>query len=381
MSEQMLSRELERRAEDVQPRHLGFEEVRTRALGIRRRRRATACGAAAAVVAGVLLLPGLVGGSPRSSAPDPAPAPPRAHGDVAVLHDGRLTLPSGASVELPVADEVVTQLALLSDGRIVVAVSEPQSVQVFGPDGSRAGRYPVAANAITTSADDRLVAWVDESYRVEVLESGVPDPVRLSGIPMPGEAFPSLDAVAGSDCADGGCTVWGGDGTTTSDAATLGGSVPVETSVPLRISDVDPTGGRWAVTLPPGPHEQYGCAAVYELGAESARSTSCEASDLRFAPDGRHLMGMRGDNQMAGQVEVYDQGLQETFVYDPGKGVAVSGAAWGDASHLLVVTATLDERPRWSLLWVPIDGTAPEVLEGPVDGPNPESGTAFRLAQ
>ena len=32
---------------------------------------------------------------------------------------------------------------------------------------------------------------------------------------------------------------------------------------------------------------------------------------------------------------------------------------------------------EWSLLRVPIDGGEPEVVAGPVDGPNPESASAF----
>ena len=75
MSEQTFVRELERRADDVQPRHFGFEDVRTTAYRIRRRRRVAASVAAAAVVAVVLLVPGMIGGSPRSEGPEPAPRP------------------------------------------------------------------------------------------------------------------------------------------------------------------------------------------------------------------------------------------------------------------------------------------------------------------
>ena len=75
MSEETLVRELERRAGDVQPRHLRFEDVRATAYRIRRRRRLTACGAAAAVVAAVLVVPGLVVGSPDGG-PEPAPPAP-----------------------------------------------------------------------------------------------------------------------------------------------------------------------------------------------------------------------------------------------------------------------------------------------------------------
>ena len=45
MSEETFVRELERRSEDVLPRHLAFEDVRATAHGIRRRRRLAASGA------------------------------------------------------------------------------------------------------------------------------------------------------------------------------------------------------------------------------------------------------------------------------------------------------------------------------------------------
>ncbi len=266
----------------------------------------------------------------------------------------------------------------------MVAASNSRIVRVYRADGSLESEHQVAINQVTMSADDTLAAWIDDTYRVVVLESGVAEPTTFDwGIPMPGEAVGSIDAVYGSDCAHDGCTVLGGDFATTTTMLRERSEpgTDLATSRPLRVSDVSPDGDRWAVSFPPGDDEQYGCSAIYEVDAEAARNTNCDTSGLRFSPDGRHLLGMRGDNRMFGQVEVYDEGLQETFVYDPGKGVAVSGAAWDDDSHLLVVTATLDQRPRWSLLRVPIDGSAPEVVQGPVAGPNPEFSAAFLLAQ
>jgi len=83
---------------------------------------------------------------------------------------------------------------------------------------------------------------------------------------------------------------------------------------------------------------------------------------------------------MYGSVEVYDADLRQVLVYDPEGGRVVTSASWEDESHLLVVTAGLDARPEWSLLRVPVDGGSPETLVGPVDGPNPEAGTAFLLS-
>ncbi len=381
MSEDTFVRELERRADDVQPRHVAFEEVRATAHRIRRRRRLAATGAAAAVVAAVLLVPGMIGGSPRTQGPEPAPPAPASH--TAYLHDGQVTLPDGRTVDVDLDNRDVNQLGVLSDGRIVAATSRPQAVQVFSATGERVGSYRDAVNVITMSQGDDLVAWVDESYRVRVLESGVTDPTTYEwGIPMPGEGVGSIDAVYGSDCAHDGCTVLGGDFATTTTRLTLRSEPGVDlvTSEPLRITDVSPGGDRWAVSFPPPQDEQFGCSGIYDVETDQVRARSCDTSGLRFAPDGEHVLGMRGDNAMYGQVEVYDQDLQQVSVYDPEDRRVVKAASWADESHLLVVTADLDAPGEWYLLRVPIDGGEPETLVGPVGGPNPESASAFLLS-
>jgi hypothetical protein len=381
MSEETFVRELERRAEDVQPRHFGFEDVRATAYRIRRRRRLAASGAAAAVVAAVLLVPGMIGGSQRAE--DPEPAPPSPTGHTAFLHDGQVTLPDGRTVEIDLENRDVNQLGLLSDGRIVAATSRPHGIQVFSAAGDLVTRYPRSVNAITMSADDTLAAWIDENYRVVVLESGVTEPTTFEwGIPMPGEAVGSIDAVYGSDCANDGCTVLGGDFATTTTKLSLRSEPGIDlgTSEPLRVAAVSPDGGRWAVSFPPPEGEQFGCSGIYDVESDQVLTRNCDTSGLRFAPDGEHLLGMRGDNNMTGQVEVYDQELQEVLVYDPEDGRVVKAAAWADETHLLVVTADLTAQPEWNLLRVPIDGGEPETLVGPVGGPNPESASAFVLS-
>ena len=54
-------------------------------------------------------------------------------------------------------------------------------------------------------------------------------------------------------------------------------------------------------------------------------------------------------------------------------------AAWADADHVLAVVAGLEDR-QWTLVRVGLDGTDPEVLEGPVSGPNPETHQEFLLS-
>jgi hypothetical protein len=144
---------------------------------------------------------------------------------------------------------------------------------------------------------------------------------------------------------------------------------------------VSPDGEQWAVSFPPGPDQQFGCSGLYDVETNRILARNCDTSGLRFAPDGQQLFGMRGDNDMYGRVEVYDQDLRQPVVYDPGDQVVVKDVAWADESNLLVVTAVLTGRPQWSLVRVPIDGGDPETVVGPVDGPHAELPSVFRLSE
>ena len=391
MSEDTFVRELERRADEVQPRHFGFEDVRTTAYRIRRRRRIAASGAAAAVVAAVLLLPSLVDGSPRSEGPEPAPKPTSAVPSssttqgVSVLHDGILTRPDNSTVPLDVDTADVQQLGVLTDGRVVIAVANSGIVRVYDADGTLESEHDVAINQITTSADDTLAAWIDDNNRVVVLESGVTEPTTFEwGIPMPGEAVGSIDAVYGSDCANDGCTVLGGDFNTTTTTLSQRSEpgVDLETREPLRVAAVSPDGEQWAVSFPPGDGEQFGCSGIYFPADDLVVARTCTTTFWQFSPDGTHLTGARGDNSMWGSVEViqWGEGVDPVLTYEPDDGLTVDDWGWADTEHLLVVVAGLDNLSEWSLLRVPIDGGDVETLVGPVGGPNPESASAFVLS-
>jgi hypothetical protein len=401
MTEETFVRELERRADHVHGAPLSFADVRAKARSIQRRRRTAAAGAVAAVVAAAIVVPTMLAGGPGRTSPDPAPpsptitpttppttpspAPPSpAPGTpgASVLHDGILTLPDGATVTLDVDTADVQQLGVLTDGRIVVAGTRPYGVQVYGPDGRLESQHEVASNAITMSADDTLVTWIDETFRVVVLESGVAVPTTFdSGIPMPGESAGSLDAVLGSDCAAGGCTVLGGDYSTTTTEVTLTGNRDLETSEPLQVAAVSPHGEQWAVTFPADEGEQFGCSGLYDPAAGDVVARSCDTTLWSYSPDGAHLTGARGDNRMWGSVEVLDEDLDVVLSYAPDAGQVVKDWGWADAEHLLVVVVGLEgNNPDWSLLRVPIDGGEPEVVEGPVPGPNAEMPPVFLVS-
>jgi hypothetical protein len=373
MTQETFERELERRADTVHGAPLSFEDVRGRAQAIRRRRRATVAGVVAAVVALVIVVPTLLAGSPAKKSEAPDPAPPTLPAHTAMLHDGRVTLPDGSTVDLDVDNADVTELGLLTDGRIVLAMQQPRGVSVYLPDGTLQARYPVQVNAITMSAADDAVAWVGEDFRIRVLASGAAEPTTMDGVPMPGETPGSIDAVLAPD------HLLVGDWSTTTGEVTPAGYRKVTTAEPLRVTDVSPDGNLWTVQYADDADPQYGCSGLYDPEAERMVARNCDTSGLRFAPDGQHLLGMRGDNNMYGTVDVLDLDLTLVDRMDPAPAV-VSRAAWADSSQLLVALTNWHDN-QWSLVGVGLEDMSPETLDGPARGRNPETVAEYLLSE
>ncbi|MBB3041362.1 hypothetical protein [Nocardioides soli] len=373
MTEETFVRELERHADDVHGVPLTLETVRGRARQIRRRRRAAAVAGVAAAVAAVVLVPAALTGGGSERAPEPAP-PLTAPGS-SVLHDGVVTKPDGETVPLDVDNSNVTGIAVLTDGRIVLATQRPSAVQVFSAGGGHAATYPVAVNSITASARDDAVAWVGKDLSVRVLSSDVAEPVTLAEIPMPGEAVGSIDAVLDAE------HLLVGDWNTTTGELTQAGYRELAITEPLRVSDVSPDGELWSVQYADDSDPQFGCSGLYDPSSQQMTARTCDTSGLRFAPDGRHLLGLRGDNNMFGEASTYDLELQEIGRYESkGKGDVISRAAWADATHL-VVARTDWKTSTWSLERVDLAWDDPEVVVPEAPGRNPESVQEFVLSE
>ena len=369
MTEQTFVRELERRADHAHVVPLSFEDVRGRAHQIRRRRRTAVGVAAAAAVLAITLPAALLSGGSDRSAPDPAPAPPEGRG-AAVLHDGEITMPDGDSFPLDVPNRDVGTFGVLTDGRVVVARTDRGAIQVFGPDGQLDSEIGVETTALAISPTDKAAAWITENGAVQVLESGVAEPVTLAQTPSTSEATYSVEAVIGDDCGSGGCEVLLGDGSTTSQVVTADGVQELSTSEPFRVWDVNLAEDLWSVTFPSDEGGQFGCVGLYDPQADRVLARNCETSNMTFSPDGQHLLGSRGDNNMAGEVTMLDLDLEEVGGFSPAPQV-ISRAAWADSTHVLSVVAGIEDN-QWSVVHTGLTGTDPEVVEGPVAGGNPE---------
>lgn len=377
MSQEIFERELHRRADQVHGAPYSFDDVRGKALSIRRRRRTAVAGGVAAAVALVVLVPTLLGGGsgPKSQAPEPAPATP---GHTAVLHDGTLTLPDGGTVALGIDNEDVTNFGVLTDGRIVVATSQPYGIQVFGPDGALREQYPALVNVLTMSPSDDAVAWIggggDADRGVRILASGAAEPAILPGIPAAGESPGAVNAVLGADrvLVDGG---YGTDSVLTPE-----GPEPSGLDELVTVDDVSPDGRLWAVHHPDDADPQFGCSGLYDPGADQMVARSCDTALLRFSPDGQHLTGAIGDGGTWASVEVFGLDLRPVVSYEPTGQQTITDWAWADDEHLLVVVSELGEDPQWSLVRVPVDGSPTSVVDGPVPGPSPQLGSLIALS-
>lgn len=379
MTEESFVRELERRADHAfdgtHAAPLTFEAVRSKAHGIRRRRRAAAAGAIAAAVAVAIIVPAALGGGdrPGSEGIDPATAT-TGHG--AVLHDGTLTLPEGTTVPLDVDldPERLQQIGVLSDGRILVPTSQPNRLRVFDPDGTPAAELSIGTTLVRMSPDNDAAAWMEGDGSVMVLASGSPDPVELGVVEAQDPYYPMIDAVVDAD------HVLVGDGNTTTTQVTPEGVRPLTTSEPVRVTDVSPGGELWAVQYADDADPQFGCVGLYEPDAARMVARNCETSGLRFSPDGRHLLGARGDNGMLSDATVFDRDLEVVGRWESqGRGDVLKAAGWVDDGHLLAVETNWKDS-SWALVRVDLTWSEREILDSVESGGNPEIMNEFPLS-
>ena len=370
MSEETFVRELERRADDVQPRHLQFEDVRDSAYRIRRRRRIAASGAVAAAVAAAVLLPAaLLGGSPSSDRPEPAPPAPtitpgqsapfdldaprgdaprvlyeRVADSVAIDDDGEHDLPRGTSQVVPYGDGFLA----LADGenptpvqlRLYRLDADYNVVEDLGPVGS----------AIRASTDGRRTAWMEvapnEAFLV-VAEDGevvqrLPLPEGNIGFPVGFTATGTVYNIEERD--SGGSWTWevavGDQRTPVPHLGYVWDASPVSDLI------VGSTGFDKKANLP-----RVGAVA----GSELLWQDCCyQVEDL--SPDGSLVLGYPDEGTpMFPRLTVLDARTgQKVLEFDGGGRATVVEAAWEDDGHVLAV---VQQGNRQAILRLGLDGT------------------------
>jgi hypothetical protein len=382
MNDQRLSDELHHRASALTDLHpIGFDDVRSRARGIRRRRRATT-GLAAAAVLAVAVPFGLSLDGSGTTRPEPpvatqGPSPDRPSGEpdrrgvltndveatssaprLPYLLDGEVVTPDGERVPLEGSPR---SFAPLGNGW-VTADPATGELRFHDAEGSLE-RTEESTGTLAGSADGTVVAWATPDGRVvtESTEGGTFEIPRPAGFRSPVQPV----AVTGSrSCDPGGegCVVLyestgevqeayatssTGDHTAVNGLLSLGGA-----SVDGRVSGV--------VSVA----DDGSCSAVAWPYGDVEWET-CEHTLDRFSPDGEYVIGRPayldglGDASLA-IIDVNSQEVVAEWSSTEETQAFVNTAVW-DADG--TVLATVHEHGSWSLMRMSPDGGLTTVLE------------------
>jgi hypothetical protein len=358
--ESEMSREFDRRVRDLHEAPLTFENVKGKAMTIRRNRRIAVAGgvlAAAAVIVPVAVFAGdgLGRTDDRQDFATNSPSPTQAT-------DPNDPTPTEAPVGTPGAgylegatwhraDGTTVQLdrrydggAELGDNLYAVRNNDGLTLDLITADGSVFESFDVLSYPVT-DADHTTVAYIDAEGMLVVdgTESGGPvadgfaDGDTVAAVTGPDEVF-----------------INHGDGTTPEVVDSEGNR---EEAVPdaLKINDVSPDGRIAAQT---GSEDAGSCSAVRELDGPIVFET-CDYSFENFSPDGAYLSGTDAyrDGFGQGYVVILDAEGSEVARWEGTEGGAIQWV-WEDNTHLLI---NAYEQGEWRIYRMSVDGTTERV--------------------
>ena len=367
-----MSREFDQRVRDLHEAPLSFENVRGKAMTIRRNRRIAVAGgilAAAAVVVPVGIIAGNGFGNADDARPDFAsnsPTPTQATDPNAPTRGpepGTLAVPylagstwhrvDGSTVKL-----FDTYTAGVQLGDQLIATSNTDgglSIDVVEPDGTVADSFAALSYPVA-NADHTTVAYIapDGSLQTRWADGEV----------SMGGGFTDGDSVAavtgGPNCFEevDGCVVYvnHGDGSTP-EALDSHGIQDVVAQEPIKVNDVSSDGRVAAQTE---STIEGSCSAVYDQQAGAEVFETCTFSFDEFSPDGGYLSGADAyrDGFGQGYVVILDAATGEEVARWQETSAATAWV-WEDESHLLIQAY---DGTTWSIHRLGVDGTSEQVL-------------------
>jgi hypothetical protein len=372
--ESEMSREFDKRVRDLHEAPLTFDNVKGKAMTIRRHRRIAVAGgilAAAAVVVPIAVIAGngfgdtkdnidpIVSPSPTKTTDpnDPSPtteAPPDPVLGVSYLEGSTWHRADGSTVELD--EEYFSGVAL---GDQLVATSNANGklkVDVIDADGSVADSFKTISYPVVND-DHTTIAYVatDGSLmtRWEDGEVGM------------GEGFVDGDTVAaltgGPNCNEevDGCVLFVNHGN--GSAPELLSSHGIRDLVTPRAIKVNDTADSGLVAAQYSFSDTGSCSEVFDSSKGANVFETCDARFFAFSPDASHLTGSDpyGDGIGLGYVSVFDAtNGQEVTRFTPKDGF-VRESVWEDAGHVLVNTY---EQGEWRVYRLGVDGTSELVV-------------------
>jgi hypothetical protein len=370
-----MSREFDKRVRDLHEAPLTFDNVKGKAMTIRRNRRIAVAGgilAAAAVVVPIAVIAGNGFGNDDDGAPDFAsnsPSPTQATDPndptptaeapeptlaAAYLEGSTWHRADGSTVELD--EEYFAGVAL---GDELVATSNANGklkVDVIDADGSvadsfRTLSYPVA------NADHTTIAYV--ATNGELITRWADDQVSM------GQGFVDGDSVqvitGGPNCNEevDGCVAFVNH--SSGDAPELlssHGIRDVVTPDAIKVNDVSRSG---LIAAQTSFTDTGSCSQVFDPAQGANVFETCKTRFIQFSPDVTHLSGSDpyGDGIGYGYVGIYDAtNGNELARFTPKQGF-VHDSVWEDPEHLLLNTY---EQGEWRIYRLGLDGSSEQVL-------------------
>ena len=374
---------------------LTLDDVRGRARGIRRRRASLAAAAGAGVVAAAVVpIALLVGGGTSEDTLPPVDTPTVSDTANPVTEEplgpgwiveGEVHAADGTSFTPDVDGEISYLLRLGADRWVLGAYPDGGQFRILVVDASGAVLSSHAAREYGVLGDrsGSAVVWVAQDNVRRLLVAGSDEPVEMRPlIPSGSDLRALLPGCTVESCT----TIVESYGISPGEDSTLlamrenGGVTGFDVPGLLSLEDISPDG-----TLATGytviDEQAFEfCSAVVEIRTGRQLWETCEASSLRFSPDGDLVLGidpyLDGPNhslQVLLDAETGEElARHETTIYDetwdsPDSWLSVEGG--GSTSSVI--------RYTW-------DGSrlTPEVLDGPVEtDAEIEPGTAYRLGR
>lgn len=368
---------------------LTLDDVRDRARGIRRRRAAVVAGGAAALVAAAVLpVALLVGGDSSPDTLPPAGDPTvsdTANPEVEAsyppgwLVDGEVRSSDGTAFT-PAVEGSVTYVLRLGPDRWVLGV-EPEGrglqVVVVSATGSVLATYDALEGGLASDGTGTAVAWIGPDSRPRSLVAGADEPLQWDGPLASGRTPAQPVRVLGCDqqvCEmaaelSGGSL---GEAQTLVAVDSVGTVATVGLPGLLRAFDVSPDGTLVSGYTAVDDERAEACSGVVEVATGELLWETCDASSLRFSPDGSTVLAT--DAYLDG----FGQSFVQVFSADDGdplsryEGGTVFDFRWeSDDAYLVAMQTNAGEN---LLLRVGVDGGDPEVLERVAGAPGDPEG-------
>ena len=366
--ESEMSREFDKRVRDLHEAPLTFENVKGKAMTIRRNRRIAVAGGVLAVAAVIVPVAVFAGDglgrtderpdfapSPTQGV-DPTPSEPPAGTprDLSFLEGKTWHRTDGSTVELDTRYDGGTELgddllAVRQDdrARLIIDVIDSEGGVMESLD---ALSYPVAG------ADEAAAAYVDRDGDLAIYTGDGNSFSMASGF-VDGD---SVVAVTGDGCAAGGanCQVFisHGDGSDPESVSSEGVRVVVAPGA-YKLNDVSPEG---LVAAQTSFSDAGSCSSVTEPDGAPVFET-CAYSFENFSPDSTYVSGTDAYRDGIGQsyVVILDAATGDEVARWDGTDGFARNWVWEDETHLLIVAY---EQGEWRVHRLGVDGSTDVVL-------------------